>query len=223
MLSAEERYRLPLTVVLMLFPWVCAALGFYVIRDYRVTMLMYGFLCCVLPVVLFKRQPIRFFPAQWASASWLGLLLLFSLLILGLFYFTGFGVDSVFFRQQAGRINLTLNRQAVEYGLYFVIFNPMFEEAFWRGFIYEEWKRLLSPQWARIISSVFFGAWHWMLVQFFCPPVWSLLMAVAVMLAGFVFARLYDKTGTLGASVLLHGLGADLPLMLIVLSLLNPQ
>jgi hypothetical protein len=217
----NDRSRLLLLVVLMLLPWVCMAFGLFILKDYRMTMLIYGIVCCVLPTLLFRQRPIHFLPIHQKFLPLFGMTVVMILLILGGFYLTGFGIDPALFLQHANTIRLILNGQVAEYGLYFVIMNPLLEETFWRGFIYEEWKRFVSPKTACYITSFFFGAWHWVIVQNFCTPLWAIVLTVAVMIGGFLVTRLYDKTGSLGAPVLVHGLGADLPLLLIVFYLLE--
>lgn len=216
-----SRGRPFLITLLMLWPWLCAGFGLFVIRDYRITMLMYGILCCALPIVLFRRRAAILFPLHFSVVKLLAIVLVMNIIILGLFQLTHFGIDSAAFLQHAAGIHLSLNHSLTEYLLYFVIVNPLLEEVFWRGFIYEEWKRILSPWPARLISSFCFGAWHWVIVQHFCPPFWAILLTLAVAIGGLLVTFIYDQTETLGAPILIHALGADLPLAFIVLWLLR--
>lgn len=219
--SRSSWSRIALLVLLMLLPWACTGIGLFVLRDYRITMLVYGMICCILPTLLFRQHAIRFLPVRTNPLALVGMLLGFNLLIWGSFQLTQYGIDNLLFQERAKGIHLLFNRQVIEYGLYFVIMNPLLEETFWRGFIYNEWRRFL-PIWpSRLITSFFFGAWHWVIVQHFCPPLWAIVLAIAVMIGGLLFTLLYDKTGTLGTPVLVHGLGVDLPLLLIVLHLLR--
>lgn len=214
-------FRLTLVITLMLWPWLCVGFGLYFIQDYRVTMLMYGALCCALPIILFRRRRIRIWPLNMNWARLLSLSVGLSLIVWGVFQGTSFGINRNTFIPLAEQIHLLANRQLIEYGLYFIIVNPLLEEVFWRSFIYNEWKRFVSTRTARIISSICFGAWHWVIVQHFCPPVWAIFLASAVALGGYFFARAYDETKTLAAPIIMHAIGADLPLFLIVLSLLQ--
>jgi membrane protease YdiL (CAAX protease family) len=216
-----SRSRIALLIALMLLPWACASFGLFVLQDYRMTMLIYGIVCCILPTLLFRQRPIHFLPIKQNFLLMAGIVAVMNLLILGLFHFTRFGIDYLSFIERADPIHLIFNRQIIEYGLYFVIINPLLEETFWRGFIYEEWKHFVSPTWACLITSFFFGAWHWVIVQDFCSPIWAIILSIAVMIGGFLITRVYDKTGTLGAPVLIHSLGADLPLLIVVFLLLK--
>jgi membrane protease YdiL (CAAX protease family) len=219
--STTARLGIVLLCILMLLPWVVVGLGLYVLQDYRLTMLGYGLICCLLPVLLFRQKPVRFLPLRVEYWPLAGLVVLMSFVLLGIFYMARFGIEPANFHSLAARIHLELSRQAIKYGVYFIVMNPLLEEVFWRGFIYEEWKRWLSPTQAALVSSFFFGAWHWMIVQMFCPAPWAVFLTLIIMAGGYIMARLYEETGSLVAPVLLHSLGADIPLLYIVLMLLK--
>ena len=81
----------------------------------------------------------------------------------------------------------------------FVIFAcvvaPFFEELQFRGFLYNALRRYVPAGWAAAISSLLFGAAHL-----------SPLAVVPLACGGFVLAVLYERTRSLVATTIAHGL-----------------
>ena len=97
---------------------------------------------------------------------------------------------------------------------YFGIANPIFEELFWRQTVYARFRLgRWSPRWAAIVSGMFFGAWHVMPVFLLLPRSIVAVAVVGVAVTGILFALLYEKLRSLPAVVLLHALGADVPIL----------
>jgi membrane protease YdiL (CAAX protease family) len=206
-----------LAFFMTLWPWFWVSLGLYQIRDFRVTMLLYELLCCLLPVLIFRSKRVRLLPLGLPVMGLAFLIILANLVLLGAFKAThGMMLDWPALSAHFKTIHLVRNWQFWLYGFYLITLNPWFEELFWRGTVYREWRQVLSPWQANLLSSVFFGLWHWLIVQFFCPPVWAIIATFVVMFGGMMFAWTYERTNTLGAGILMHGLGADLPLVAIV-------
>lgn len=213
-----SRVRLAILCLTMLMPWFWVGLGLHVLKDYRLTIILYEFLGCGLPVLLFcgnRTPPI--FPFHLKRRWLLFTSLLVNVVILGAFWVTqGFDMNWGLFHERMTSTHLSADFQFWAFALYIVILNPIFEEMFWRGVVYREWKHYVSTRNANLISSFFFGAWHWVVLQTYCEPVWAVALTIAVMIGGSLFASLYEKTGTLAASIALHGLGADLPMVYVV-------
>lgn len=100
---------------------------------------------------------------------------------------------------------------------YFAIVNPLVEEYFWRGGIYAR-LRPLFPSWihAALISSAFFGAWHWLVIRLFVTPLVALPATVAIMVVGFLLAYLYEEHRRLIYPIALHALAGDIPLLVVL-------
>lgn len=215
--SSGTGLRVTILIIAMLMPWLWVGVGLVLIKDYRLTILLYELFGCGLMVLLSRPKQITLFPLGVPISRILISAGIVNLAILGMFKATnGFGMDWNHFYQQAKATHLYLNGHFWFFASYIVLLNPLFEEAFWRGTIYREWKELIGVWPANFISSFFFGAWHWVVLQNYCEPFWALFLTFWVMVGGVIFAYTYEKTGTLGAPALLHGLGADLPMAFVV-------
>ena len=101
---------------------------------------------------------------------------------------------------------------------YFALVNPLAEEFFWRGGVYATlrhlWKNWTIPA---VIASVFFGAWHWLVIRLFVAPVIALGATLLIMGIGFLLTLTYERTRRLAYPVALHALAGDAPLLLLLL------
>lgn len=214
----QPRIPLALLFFLMLLPWLWIWIGLTAIKDYRITILTYELLGCLVPAILLKPKRLSLLPFKVPSALLMVMYIaLTNVVILTLFKFShGFHMNWAFFYQQTHGVHLLINGYFWLFTSYFVILNPLFEELFWRGIVYHQWKLRLPVWQANLVSSFFFGAWHWQVLHHFCQPTWALILTGMVMIGGVIFAYTYEKAETLGASVLLHSLGADFPLAFVV-------
>lgn len=215
---SNTRFRMAVLLFFMtLWPWFWVSFGLYVIKDFRVTIALYEIFGCALPILLLRGGKAPIWPLNVPSRFLFLAVLVANIMFLGIFKQTG-GIllDWKVFAEHAKGIHLGDNLEFWGYGVFLVFFNPIFEEVYWRGTIYREWRALIGPTKANLLSSFFFGLWHWLVVQHFCEPLMAISSTFTVMIGGVIFAYAYQKTGTLGASILMHGLGADLPLLFIV-------
>jgi membrane protease YdiL (CAAX protease family) len=104
---------------------------------------------------------------------------------------------------------------------YFAIVNPLLEEFFWRGGVYAALRRI-TPHWtwAAVVSSLFFGAWHWLVITLFVAPWVALSATLVIAMVGFLFTLIYERTTRLIYPIVFHALAGDLPL-LVVLTLVS--
>jgi membrane protease YdiL (CAAX protease family) len=215
--SSSRVLRMALLLAAMIMPWFWVIFGLVILKDYRLTIIFYELLGCGLMVLLSRPKQITLFPLKLPLYRILLSAFMVNIIILGVFKGTnGFGMNWSAFYQHAHSTHLSVDGHFWFFTAYIVILNPLFEETFWRGTIYREWKYLVGPWPANLITSFFFGAWHWMVLQSYCEPMWALFLTFWVMVGGVIFAYLYERTGTLSAPVLLHGLGADLPMVFVV-------
>jgi membrane protease YdiL (CAAX protease family) len=100
---------------------------------------------------------------------------------------------------------------------YFALVNPLAEEYFWRGGIYAR-LRPSFPHWtqAALITSAFFGAWHWLVVRLFVSPALALPATLAIAGVGFLLTYLYEDHRRLIYPIALHALAADVPLLVLL-------
>ena len=77
--------------------------------------------------------------------------------------------------------------------LFAAVMGPIIEELFFRGFMYNAFKKYTGIFWATLITAVIFAALHTNLVGF-----------LPIMVLGILLAYLYEKTGTLVSSMTVH-------------------
>jgi membrane protease YdiL (CAAX protease family) len=103
---------------------------------------------------------------------------------------------------------------------YFAIVNPLAEEIFWRGGVYATLRHMRTPWvWTAILTSFFFGAWHWLVIRLFLTPPIAICSTVVIMGIGFALTAVYERTRRLAYSIILHALAGDVPLLLLLLLL----
>lgn len=215
--SVVPQIALPVLFLLMLMPWLWVSLGLLVLGDYRLAILMYELLGCALPVFLLGHRHLPVWPLRFNLTLLVLMALCVGSLIIMVFRASnGFGMNWPLFHEQATHTKLAINGSFWVFALVIGCINPFLEEAFWRGLIYQSWRAKVGVVKARWISSFFFGAWHWLVLQQFCTPVWAVVLTLWVVIGGLAFCVLYEQTRSLGASVLLHGLGADFPMIYVV-------
>lgn len=99
---------------------------------------------------------------------------------------------------------------------WFLLINPIAEEAFWRGTIYARMREHMSVTTAAVVSSVLFGAWHALVLYPLLPATWF-LGTVAVMGFGAAMAAVFHHNGDeLMPGTLFHAIGGDLPLLVVL-------
>jgi membrane protease YdiL (CAAX protease family) len=211
-------WRMPAVLLFMtVWPWFWVSFGLFTVKDFRVTMFLYEIICCGLPILLLRGEVFSFLPLAVRKRYIFIACLAANIMFLGLFKQTnGMIIHWPTFGAHIQAIGLEVNPAFWIFSFYFVLLNPLFEEVFWRGVVYREWRARLGPWRANLLSSFFFGAWHWIILQYYFEPLWAIICAITVMIGGVIFAYSYEKTGTMGTAVLLHGLGADLPLVFIL-------
>jgi membrane protease YdiL (CAAX protease family) len=77
--------------------------------------------------------------------------------------------------------------------IFAAIFGPMIEELFFRGFMYNAFKSRLGMLGSMIVTAALFATLHSHAVGF-----------LPIMLLGMLLAYIYEKTGTLVASITVH-------------------
>jgi membrane protease YdiL (CAAX protease family) len=87
--------------------------------------------------------------------------------------------------------------------------HSLLEEYYWRWFVFGRLRKLVRVPWAIGVSSVAFMAHHVIdLIVFFPGRFWTVVvpLAAAVAVGGAIWAWLYDRTGSIYAPWISHGL-----------------
>ncbi len=77
--------------------------------------------------------------------------------------------------------------------IFAAIVGPFIEELFFRGFMYNAFKKRIGIFWAMFFTALFFAALHANIVGF-----------LPIMILGITLTYLYEKTGTLVSSITVH-------------------
>lgn len=214
----QTTQRLSWLIVLALLPWLLVAASFYVFHSVWMAIILYGVAGCTLPYWLFARGQGALLPINCRWQIIAGHTLFIASVLLGGWYLLGAEMlDWLHFGQKTESIGLTPGLGFWLLASYFVLINPIVEELFWRGLVYQKLKVELGLWRGLMLSSLLFGAWHWVIIQHFFVPKWQLFITAGIVIAGITFGRVAEQTKTLGASIIIHSLGADLPIMLILL------
>ena len=77
--------------------------------------------------------------------------------------------------------------------LFAAVVGPIIEELFFRGFMYGALKKYIGIPWSMVLTAAIFAALHTQIVGF-----------LPILALGLLLAYLYEKTGTLVASITVH-------------------
>ena len=77
-----------------------------------------------------------------------------------------------------------------------VVLAPICEELIYRGFIYHSMKNRFGPVVSTLVTSTFFATVHW----------YSLFGWISVFISGLLFTWVYERSGSLWSSVIMHAL-----------------
>lgn len=215
------RWRGVLAILLGILPWPAAGLGLYQFHSAPLAFVGYHILCFIGGLLLrspalpptaeswrFRRRHL-FGTIVAANAFtlvaylYVGAVLLDKPLVLGLMSKRGLPPSTYFWLFP-----------------YFALVNPLAEEFFWRGGVYAAlrplWKSYLP---AALISSLQFGAWHWLVIRLFVN--WWVAIGATLLIAGigFMLSVTYERTRRMSYPVILHAFAGDAPLLLLLLLL----
>jgi uncharacterized protein len=99
--------------------------------------------------------------------------------------------------QQQPVVELFLKEENQPFLVYTSVFTaiigPFIEELFFRGFMYNAFKKRIGIFWAMLVTSAVFASLHTNIVGF-----------APILVLGFVLAYVYERTGTLVSSITIH-------------------
>ena len=215
-----NRRTIVTTVALGLLPWVAVYFGSYLLHYAVVSFAAYHAVCLLTASVHRNRLPGR--RHERLVRSGLIGVMGFALASCAVAYLL---LGSIGWLVDPARVRHGLLLQHVGPGvwaytalfLYFAVVNPFSEELFWRGVIYERFRAAsLSVSRSSLASGFLFGAWHWLALRLFFSASNAVVITVAVMFCGWALARVYEKSRSLNAVMLLHALGADVPILIVL-------
>ena len=88
--------------------------------------------------------------------------------------------------------------------LILLVANPILEEIYWRGYIYEKLKMEGTARYAILMTAAFYTLYHLLSVIPIFEGVYGVIAAVPVFIAGMFWGYIREKTGTITAAVIGH-------------------
>ena len=206
------------TVALALLAWPAAYVGLYIFHTAWATFVLYHGLCIAGAAYhrrVYGPPKNRTVPLlDWVQLTVTGLIgCLASIFIIRRFGVVVGLIDPSLVRHT---MNMLYHGSGMVSYLplcaYFAIVNPIVEEHFWRGAIYQRLQDSgVASRGALVASCLLFGSWHWLIIRLLFPPAMALVVVAGIMVAGVFFAQTYDRLHSLSAVALVHSLAGDLP------------
>lgn len=88
--------------------------------------------------------------------------------------------------------------------LILLVANPLLEEVYWRGYIYEKLKMEGRAGYAILMTSAFYTLYHLLSVIPIFEGIYGMIAAVPVFIAGMFWGYIREKTGTITAAIIGH-------------------
>lgn len=88
--------------------------------------------------------------------------------------------------------------------LILLVANPILEEVYWRGYIYEKLRRDGTAKYAILVTSTFYTLYHLLSVIPIFEDFFGLIAAVPVFIAGTFWGYIREKTGSITAAIIGH-------------------
>lgn len=92
----------------------------------------------------------------------------------------------------------------IPFAIFLSVFHSLFEEVYWRWFVFGGLRLLTTTTSAIVVGSLAFSAHHVVILWQFFPPVLALLFGLTIAIAGAYWCLLYQKTNSLLTSWLSH-------------------
>ena len=199
--------------------------GLIVFKNIFVTfILFYGVVCVLVPVLdfIFIQQTgwkiffveLGFKNSKRSLLPAVGLGLFFCLFIFAFFVFLQKHVLNM------DRIQLVLDqwqinkKYVIPFMLTMVVANSIFEEVYWRGYIYKKLAPCCKPVYVILLTSFFYASYHPISIFHLFPLLYSVLFTSIIFGTGVFWGYMRFKLDSIYFSVISHLL-ADLGIMLI--------
>jgi uncharacterized protein len=88
--------------------------------------------------------------------------------------------------------------------LILLVANPILEEVYWRGYIYERLRRDGTAKYAILVTSAFYTLYHLLSVIPIFEGLYGLIAVVPVFIAGIFWGYIREKTGSITAAIIGH-------------------
>ncbi|MBX9722952.1 MAG: CPBP family intramembrane metalloprotease, partial [Candidatus Obscuribacterales bacterium] len=107
--------------------------------------------------------------------------------------------------------------------IYAVLVNPLVEELFWRGVVFNYLDKLNKPfkNFALLWSSFAYALFHYTIFRMVMYPVFAEIGTAMLAIYGALLALLYRKTGSIITTAVAHGLLTDMAAIVLIIALLR--
>lgn len=93
--------------------------------------------------------------------------------------------------------------------LILLILNPIAEEIYWRGYIFEKLRKHRTAFFTIGVTAIFYASYHLLTVFPIFQGIFGIIAVLPVLIGGLIWGIMREKTGTISATIISHGL-ADL-------------
>lgn len=97
-------------------------------------------------------------------------------------------------------------------GVYTIVVNPLLEEIFWRGIVFNQLDKLRNPPFKHfgiICSSIAYAAFHYLIFRMVLFPGWAEVATLLLAIYGGLLAIIYRRSGSILTTAIAHGLLTD--------------
>ena len=88
--------------------------------------------------------------------------------------------------------------------LILLVANPILEEVYWRGYIYEKLRMEGTAKYAILMTAAFYTLYHFLSVIPIFDGVYGIVASVPVFIAGIFWGYIREKTGSITAAIIGH-------------------
>lgn len=104
--------------------------------------------------------------------------------------------------------------------LILLVVNPILEEVYWRGYIFEKLRLEGTAKYTIFMTSAFYTLYHFLSVIPIFSGLFGIVAAIPVFIAGIFWGYIREKTGTITAAIIGHVL-SDMGIILVYWSLIR--
>ncbi|WP_052131552.1 CPBP family intramembrane glutamic endopeptidase [Planococcus sp. CAU13] len=91
--------------------------------------------------------------------------------------------------------------------LVLLLLNPVLEEVYWRGYMFEKIRRTGSAAKAITVTAAFYTLYHVLTVMQLFEVAYTLVAVIPVLIAGLFWGYVRERTGSITATIIGHALG----------------
>lgn len=209
-------------IIWSLLPSIAIYLGMYVVKSAVWSFVFYHCFCLV-PAIVWGKQ-------FWRSSFTMPKPLHLAILLLCSIAFSSvtvllYELMGTMLLSDRGAINLLKEQDYSTdlfwpISLYAIVVNPLFEEMFWRGVVFNALDKTVLPKhFALIWSSFGYALFHYWIFRLVLYPGWAEFGTILLAIYGAILALIYRRTGSILTTAAAHGLLTDTACIALIVDL----